>query len=193
MRRLAPLLLIGLFLMPPSRIFAQRVTVDFRGAAASPQERLAGIDLKAGSGFGTTLALKVRPHLFTYAGWDWMRFRTDAVPAASRMDFIETGYTLGLRFEHPFRVGSDLAYRLELGGTSKHIEVENDVGELIADSGHEIGFESGASLVMPFGKTWRLIPTARYRSLGVGLTMNDASSKGHHRYYGIEVAVAREF
>jgi hypothetical protein len=172
----------------------QRVTVDLRAAAAVAAQKLAGTELDAGIGFGGTLAFRIQPHLHVYGGWDWLHFSADDSFAGSDRDFEETGYTFGLRFEHPVR-GEEgrLAYRLEGGGTFKHIEIEDDEGELVADSDHGLGFEVGAALLMPLGDTWRFVPALRYRSLDrdfrIGSTTTDASL----RYVSLELGISRRF
>lgn len=172
----------------------QRVTVDLRAAAAVAAQKLAGAELDAGVGFGGTLAFRIQPHLHVYGGWDWLHFRADDSFAGSDRDFEETGYTFGLRFEHPVRDEEGrLAYRLEGGGTFKHIEIEDDEGELVADSDHGLGFEVGAALLVPLGNAWRFVPALRYRSLDrdfrIGSTTTDASL----RYVALELGISRRF
>ena len=53
--------------------------------------------------FMRTLAVRALKHLHVYGGWDWMHFSSDNSFAGSNMDFEETGYTYGLRYQHPLR------------------------------------------------------------------------------------------
>ena len=172
----------------------QRVTVDLRAAAAAPTQKLATTELDVGIGFGGTVAFRLQQHLHLYAGWDWMHFQADDSFAGSDMDFEETGYTFGLRFEHPFRGESGgLAYRLEGGGTFKHIEIEDDEGEAIADSEHGLGYEAGAALLLPLGSTWRFTPGLRYRSLDRDFRIGSAKTDASLRYVALELGESRRF
>lgn len=176
-----------------SNLAAQRLTLDLRGAVAAPTSELGGADLSIGAGFGGTLAWQVQPHLHLYGGWDWMRFTADNSFAGAEPDFEETGYTLGLRFEHPLRQSSSILYRLEAGGTYKHIEVEDANGDIIEDTGHGLGFELGAGLLVPLGKTWKLAPALRYRSLSRDFTIASTTTSGSLRYAALEIGFSRRF
>ena len=171
----------------------ERLTLDIRTAVAIPTEKFANADLDPGIGFGATLAFRLQPHLHVYGGWDWLHFSADQSFAGSKMDFEETGYTLGLRFEHPIRESSRFAYRIEAGGTYKHIEVENEDGDIVADSDHGAGFEAGAGLLTPIRGGWRLSTMLRYRSLNRDLTVANTTSSGSLRYGALEVGITRRF
>lgn len=172
---------------------AQRITLDLRGAVAAPTSELGGTDLGTGAGFGGTVAWQLQPHLHLYGGWDWMRFAADNWFAGPEPDFEETGYTFGLRFEHPLRTTSRTLYRLEAGGTYKHIEVEDANGDVIEDTGHGLGYELGAGLLMPLGETWKLAPTLRYRALSRDFTVGATTTAGDLRYVALEIGFSRRF
>ena len=173
-------------------VSAQRVTVDLRGSAAMPTQELAGADLDMGFGFGGTVAYRLMPHLHLYGGWDWLHFGADQSFAGTNMDFEETGYTFGLRFEHPLVASSALMYRIEGAGTYKHLEIEDD-GSIIGDSGHELGFELGLGVLWPLGSTWRLAPTVRYRALSNDFTIGNTTTAANLRYTGLEIGFSRKF
>lgn len=172
---------------------AQRFTADLRGPLAAPTQELAGTDLNTGFGLGATVAYRLQTHLHVYGGWDWLRFRAEQSFAGTDMDFEETGYVFGLRFEHPFRSGSPMLYRLEGGGTYKHVEIENDGGDLIADSGHGLGYELGAGVLVPIGGSWRLAPMVRYRSLSQEFEVGNVRVEGDLRYTAVELGVSYRF
>ena len=171
----------------------QRVSADLRIAVATPTEKLSGADLDPGMGLGATIAVRLQPHLHVYGGWDWMRFRADHSFAGAKMDFEETGYTLGLRFEHPIRETSRFSYRVEAGATYKHIEVENEDGDIIADSDHGAGFEAGAGLLTPLAGSFKLTTMLRYRSLARDFTVANTTSSGSLRYGALEIGITRRF
>lgn len=173
----------------------QDLTLDLRGTAVMPTTDFVDADLATGLGFGATIAYRLMPHLHLYGGWDWAHF-TNSGPSfvGEDQDFEETGYTFGLRFEHPFGVASRAMYRLEAGGTYKHVEIEDADGELLVDTEHGLGYEAGAGVLLPLGSgNWRLAATVRYRSLNRDFTLDDLNREGNLRYLGLELGVARRF
>lgn len=176
-----------------SDLAAQRVAVDLRAVAATPTESLAGADLSAAFGYGLTVGYHLQPHLLAYGGWDWVHFQAKESFAGTDMDFEETGYTAGLRFEHPIRRASLTMFRVEAGATFKHVEVEDVVGGVVDDSGHELGFEAGGGLMIPLGESWRIAPTLRFRSLSPSFDITGVTTKSDLRYAGVEVGVSRRF
>ncbi|HER42841.1 MAG TPA: porin family protein, partial [Candidatus Eisenbacteria bacterium] len=138
----------------------QRWSAEFSGGAAFSTEELGEADLGTGLGFEGTVSYRFLPHLAVYGGWDWFHFSTDGSPWGGEMDVEETGYVFGLRFVHP--VGDwPLSYMLRAGGTFDHIEIENDEGEIVADSDHGLGWEIGAGLVYALNDRWGIVPGIR--------------------------------
>ena len=195
MRRISTLGAAALALagMASSAAAQQRTTIDLRTTAVSTITDFADADLSPGVGLGATLAVRLQPHLHLYGGWDWIRFTSDASFAGADRDFEETGYTFGLRFEHPLREASRLSYRLEAGGLYKHIEIESSDGDLVSNSGHGLGFEAGAGLLFPLGDAWRLAPTVRLRSHTPSFTIGAVTTDATMRYVGLELGVSRRF
>jgi hypothetical protein len=172
---------------------AQRIAVELRAVAATPTESLAGADLSAAFGYGLTVGYHLQPHLLAYGGWDWVHFQAEQSFAGTDMDFEETGYTAGLRFEHPIRGSSSMQFRVEAGATFKHVEVEDVGGDIVEDSGHELGFEAGGGIVIPLGESWRIAPTLRFRSLSPSFDITGVTTKSDLRYAGVEIGVSRKF
>jgi hypothetical protein len=170
---------------------AQRVSADFRFALAAPSEQVAGTDLETGLGVGAVISLRLMPRLHLYGGWDWMQFPYEALGVDR--DLQETGYTFGLRFEQSLRADAGVRFRAEAGGTLKHIEIEDDNGNLIADSGHDWGFELGTGIRVPFGTSWSAVPMLRYRSLGTEFRTGSIVTKADLRYFGFELGLSRHF
>jgi hypothetical protein len=186
---------IGLLAAPVSGGAQQRWSVELRTGAAFPTQTLGETDLNPGLGGEGTLAFRFMPHVSAYAGWDWIHFPTDRSFAGPEVDFVETGYAFGVRFEHPIRgEDSGLAYRVSVGGTYNHIEMEDGAGELVADTGHGLGWEVGTGVLMPFGGgVWRVTPGIRYRSLGRDLVVGAATTEVDLTYAALELGVARRF
>jgi hypothetical protein len=183
----------ALLTLPDYSSAQERVSIDVRGVLATTTEDLGDADLGLGFGFGATLGYRLQPHLHLYGGWDWLHFTADDSFAGTEADFEETGYTFGLRFEHPLGLGSRRAFRLEAGGTYKHVEIEDDDGDLIADSDHSLGYEVGAGLVLPLGAEWRLTPMGRFRSLDPEFDIGSVTMSGTFRYVALEVGLTRRF
>jgi hypothetical protein len=171
---------------------AQALAFDLRTTGALSTQKLAGAELDTGLGIGGALAYRLQPHLFAYAGWDWLRFHAAESFVGADADFEETGYTVGFRFEHPLESGS-VTYRVEAGATYKHVEVESEAGELLADSGHEAGFELAGGVSLPLSGAWRLTPSLRYRSLQPVFEVDGVSRESALRYGALEVGVSYRF
>jgi hypothetical protein len=191
-RALSLIALAGTLLAFQDAAEAQGVSVDLRAVGATATQRLAGADLSVGVGFGATVAYHVQQHLAAYGGWDWIHFQAQQSFAGTDMAFDETGYTLGLRFEHPM-AGDDVMFRVEAGGTYKHIEIANVDGDIVDDSGHELGLEAGGGVVVPLGTNWRLTPTVRFRTLTPQFEIAGLTTKADMRYAGVEIGVSRRF
>ncbi len=193
MRFSALVILLAVLLGSAPLSAQQAVTFDVRGVAAMNTEDLVDADLGGGFGFGAVVAVRVLPHLNVYGGWDWIRFTPETSFAGSDRDFEETGYTFGLRFEHPFTRESTIRYRLEGGGVYKHVEIENQSGDLLGDSDLDLGFELGAGLVLPLGVSWALTPVARFRSSTPEVTVGSNLNDGTVRYVAFELGLSRGF
>ena len=140
-----------------------RWSLEVSGGAAFPTRTIDGADLNNGGGFGANLRLHVQPHLAAYGGWEWhMRQTTQLVPAQT-LDLNDNGYTFGLRFDHPL-IASVTGW-LRAGGLYNHIEIENADGKTIHDSGHGLGWETGAGLGLPLAERVDVLPGVRYRML----------------------------
>lgn len=193
MKQLTFALTTSLLMVSAAGLNAQRLTLEMRGAGAMPTQNFANAELNPGFGFGATVAYRLLPHTHAYGGWDWLHFRADQSFAGTDSDFEETGYTFGLRFEHPLSVASRVLYRLEGGGTYRHVEIEDAGGDVIADSGHGLGFEFGAGAVVPIGQSWRLSPVVRYRSLSPEFAIGGVTTSGELRYVALELGLAYRF
>jgi hypothetical protein len=73
------------------------------------------------------------------------------------------------------------------------VEIENQDGDILFDSGHSLGFEFGAGLTFAIGDAWRFVPMARFRSLSPEFDMNNSVMKGDLRYVGLEAGFSLRF
>ena len=169
-----------------------RWSIEFRPGVNFPTQKLGDADLKTGFGFEGTLAYRFMPHLSVYGGWSWNRFASDQSFAGANTDFEETGYTYGLQFIHPIST-SKINLLLRAGGLANHIEVENNSGEIIADSGHGFGWQAEAGVAIPLGEKWRVQPGLRYRSLSRDIKLNGTTTAVDLNYLSVGVGIVRIF
>src|SRR5690606_14067184 len=90
----------ALLLVPAALQGQSRFSVEVGAHAAVPIQDFGNAELETGLGFGANIRYRIQPHLAAYAGWEWQHFTTEVL--ATDLDVEETGYTFGLRFEHPF-------------------------------------------------------------------------------------------
>lgn len=173
MKRLQ-LMILGLILVFVAQASAQELntqghwSAEFRSGAAFATQDLGETELGTGFGFEGTVGYRFMPHMGAYAGWGWHHFPGDDTFASADVDFEETGYVFGFKFNHPLG-HTGFNYVVQLGGILNHIEVENDDGDVIADSDHGLGWEVGGGLAFPIGEQIQLMPMVRYRSLSQDL------------------------
>lgn len=168
-----------------------RWSLEASGGAAFATQETGGTDLGTGVGLEMNVRYRMMPHLAVYGGWDWHHFPTDGPLAGSDLDVEDTGYAFGLRFEHP--LASRVAGWMRAGGIANHIELENGAGDIIADSGHGLGWEAGAGLTIPVGQRVSLTPGVRYRALTRDLDIGGSTSSMDLRYVVAGMGVAYTF
>jgi hypothetical protein len=167
-----------------------RLSLDIRGNLGVPMSELSDTDLGTGIGLGAVAAVRLHPYVAAYGGWDWLHFGTSTSFAGTDRDFEETGYTLGLRFDHPVPFERGIRFRVETGAMYKHVEIEGSDGSLVGDSGHRLGFEGGAGFTLGWSSKLSLIAMSRYRSLDPRFTIGSATTTGSLRYVGLEVGLS---
>ncbi len=175
------LVIVGALLLAASSTAAaqQRWDISVQGGAAFPTMDLWDTDLDIGYGFEGTIGYRFLSSVGVYAGWDWHKFKTNADGApsfiGSAADVEETGYVLGLRYDHALGGETSPGVMLRGGVTFNHIELEDDDGELRSDSGHGLGYEVGAGVSLPVGQRARLTLGGRYRALDRDLTVDSVT------------------
>ena len=175
MRTALPLIAAAL-LATPSLLHAQsRWVLEPTVDVALPTQDLGDADLGTGLGFGATARYRFLPHLAAYAGWEWHHFSSED-PGLAELDFEDTGYAFGLRFEHALgsegpATGAEPAVWVKAGGMVNHIEVEDEAGVAVGDTDHGLGWEAGLGMTWPLGARVAIAPAIRYRSLSRELTL----------------------
>jgi opacity protein-like surface antigen len=168
-----------------------RWSIEASGGAAFATQKLGNADLGTGVGFEMNGRYRIMPHLAVYAGWDWHHFPSDRPLAGGDMDFEDTGYAFGLRFEHP--VMTRLAYWVRVGGTANHIEVEDVRGDIISDTGHGLGWEAGGGLTIPVSNRLMLTPGVRYRALARDMELGGVNTPVDLEYVTVGIGLAYRF
>lgn len=181
----------ALVLACSTQLQAQRpFSLELRGGAAFPAADVGDTSLQTGAGFEVSARYRVQPHLLAYIGWDWYRFAPESQPSGSDLDLGDTGYALGLQFQHPLARSTEGWFRA--GAVYNHIEVE-DGSDIIADSGHELGWEAGAGVSFAIGRSFALTPGVRYRTFSAELDLGDGGRNVDLSYVTAEVGLAWSF
>ena len=168
-----------------------RWSIEASGGAAFTTQKLGDADLGTGVGLELIGRYRFMPHLAVYAGWDWHHFPSDDPLAGGDTDVEDTGYTFGMRFEHPFVAKA--SYWLRVGGTAKHIELENEEGDIISDTGHGLGWDAGAGVTIPISDRLMLTPGVRYRALSRDLEVGSVTSPVDLKYVNVGLGLAYRF
>jgi outer membrane protein W len=167
-------------------------SLEFRPGVNYATQDIADANLELGFGTELTLAYRFMPHLAAYAGWSYNNFAVDQSFAGTDASFEETGYTFGFQFIHPIGE-STLSYLVRLGGTYNHIEIEKNNGDIIIDSGHGLGWQAEAGLVIPLSEKFSLSPSVRYRSLNRDIEINNVSTSVDLNYLSVGVGLSWSF
>ena len=169
----------------------ERFSAEFRPDIGFPLEKIGGAKINTGYGFEFTVAYDVVQHVGIYAGWGWKKFDTDNAFSINRVDIEETGYTAGIQYLHQNE--TLLSYLIRGGLVYSHLEFENNEGELIADSGHGIGWQAEAGVSLEIGNKWDLRPTIRYRNLPGDIEVFNGQMKVDLQYISLGVGLAKRF
>jgi opacity protein-like surface antigen len=176
-------LLVALIAFAPSVVTAQSpISIELGAGIAVPVQDFGNAELGTGFGFGANVRYRFQPHLLGYAGWEWFHFSADLAP--DELDVEQTGYTFGLRYEHP--IGSERpagtpspAWWVRAGGLLAHVELEDEAGESAGDTDHGLGWEAGLGISWPLNNRVAVTPGVRIRMLGreidMGLGAQDAT------------------
>lgn len=181
-----------LFMAFNQSIAQNKWTISLRPGVDYATQNIADANLKFGLGADLTIAFRLIPHLAAYTGWSWNHFAVDNSFAGSDASFEETGYSFGLQFIHPFGE-SGLSYLVKAGLTYNHIEIENNNGDIIIDSGHGLGFQTEAGLVIHLSERFSISPSVRYRSLNRDIKIQNAVASVNLNYISLGVGLSYTF
>lgn len=169
-----------------------RWSLEFRPGFDYATADISNADLGMGFGLEGIVAYHFMPHLAAYAGWSYNNFAVDQSFAGPDASFEETGYTFGFQFSHPIGQ-SGLSYLVRAGGTYNHIEIENNDGDIIIDSGHGLGWQAEAGLMIPLSDQFSLLPSVRYRSLSREIEIENINTSVNLNYLSVGVGLSWSF
>lgn len=193
MEKNKPILLGLFFLMFCNFAVAQNQwTAEFRPGLNFPTDEIAGSDVKTGFGFEFTIAYNFSENLGAYAGWGWNEFRANDALGEVNIDFEETGYTFGLQFLYPTGISS-LDYLLRAGGIYNHLEAEDNSGNKIANTDHDLGWQLEGGVSIDLSGGFNLRPSIRYRSLPGEFEIGTTTTNADLNYISIGVGLAKTF
>lgn len=170
----------------------KRFGFELSSGASMAIKELNDAKLKPGFGFEGIFHYRFMPHTGVYAGWGLNRFGADESFAGNDVCFEETGYVFGLQFKHPLS-NSPVAYYLRAGALYNHIEIENADGDIIKDSGHELGWQLAGGFDIPLGKNWSLTPGVKFNSLKCDVENNGLNVPLELDYFTLRVGILKTF
>jgi hypothetical protein len=182
---------LGLALSATPAVAQNRFAVDLNVGGAFPTTEFGGSDLDPGLGLGFAGNVRVMPHAFVYAGWDYHRFVTKQAILGSDFDVDDTGYAFGARFQHPILARVDVWVRG--GGIYNHVELEDENGNIVADSGHELGWEGGGGFGFNVTDRFAIMPGARFRTYSADVTLGQTTLPVELTYITAEVMLSWKF
>ena len=180
------------FFLSPAAQAQNEWSLTLKSGVHIPTEEFDAADLKTGFGLEGTLSYEVTSFLSAYAGWSWNRFAATQSFAGSDVDFEETGYTFGVQFQYPATV-SRITYQVSLGGLYNHLEIEDNSGNTIADSGHGLGTQVETGIIIMLNKHFHLTPYGRYRLLPSDFELDHKTTSLDLRYISIGLGLSYIF
>ncbi len=148
--------------------------------------------LRMGYGVEGTIHYRFLPFTGIYAGWGENWFSTETSSSDNNRDYEETGYVLGLQFKYPIK-GSRASFFLRAGALYNHIEVENDNGDILEDTGHGPGYQLAGGIDVSLGSGWSLTPGIKFNSLSRETEFEGASGQLDYQYISARIGIMKRF
>lgn len=170
----------------------KRFGFELSSGASFATSKPGDAEMKTGFGFEGIFHYRFMPYTGVYAGWGWNKFSSDNSFAGLNADFEETGYVFGLQFKHP--VGKlPLFYYVRAAGLYNHIEIENEAGDIIYDSGHGMGWQVAGGVDVKLGKNWSLTPGLKFNSLSRNIDFEGADEQMDFNYLSFRIGILKRF
>lgn len=170
----------------------KRFRIEVNGEASIVSSELSGASLNTGLGFETIFQYRFMPYTSVYGGWGWSHFSAKESFAGPDIDFEQTGYILGLQFLRPIS-STPVSYFVRAGLLYSHIELENNAGNIISDTGHGVGFQVAGGIEVSMGKNWSLSPGFKFNSLSGETEVEGVNYQLDHRYVSVRIGVVKRF
>lgn len=168
-----------------------RMGIELRIGPTFATTELGDAELKTGTGMEALIEYQFSNYLGAFAGWGWNQFSADRSFAGPDRHFEETGYLLGLKLSTTGN--GKLGVYVRAGALINHIEVESDDGDIIADSGHGLGFRGEVGLDVGLGSNWYLRPGVKYQELSRDLSIETVTTPVDLKYLGVQLGIAKKF
>lgn len=194
--KISTLLIAGLAVAiaaAPADAQDRRWGVEVRGGVAFPTQDIGTDDLGTGVALDGTFTYRFTPQVGAYAGWGWAHFNPETSFAGNDIDFEETGYVFGLRFEQPFSDDAPVSGWLSVGGTVVHLELEDVEGDIVADTGHGLGFEGAGGVAFALGERWSLTPGVRYSLVSRDVEIGPVTTDIELEYVAVDIGLRWSF
>lgn len=149
--------------------------------------------IRMGFGFDGAFHYRLLNYTGVYAGWGANWFTTETSSSNTNRDYEETGYVLGLQFMHPIKDDRS-SYFLRAGVLYNHIEVENDNGDILEDTGHGPGFQLAAGVSFDLGSAWSIAPVMKFNYLTRPLDSEENSAVDtNFNYITLRIGIQKMF
>lgn len=148
--------------------------------------------LKNGYGAEGIFHYRFMPSTGVYAGWGWNRFSSDNSFAGVNSDFEETGYVMGIQFKQS--VGeTPLSLYLRAGALYNHIEIEDEGGDIINNSGHGWGWQAAGGVDIKLSDKVSLTPGVKFNSLNRDVIFEGQARELKQNYLSFRVGLLKRF
>ncbi len=164
--------------------------VNIGGSVAT--QKLGGEKLNPGFGFEGIFHYSFMKHFGVYTGWGWNSFGADNSFAGADANFEETGYVLGLQFNHPISK-SGISVYARGGALYNHIETENADGDIINDTKHGIGFQIAGGIYINLGSNWSLTTGIKFNSLSRETEFEGFKKQMDLNYLSLRIGILKRF
>lgn len=170
----------------------KRWGLELNGGISCPANEPENTDLKPGIGFEGLVHYRIYDYLGVFAGWGRNDFSSTESFLGDDITFEETGYIMGVQYNYNAET-LRISPFIRLGALYSHLELENDKGDIIKDSGHGWGFQVAAGIDIPLGKNWSLTPGFKYSSLSRDIKTEGAKMPVDNQYFTARIGILKRF
>lgn len=170
----------------------KRFGFEFSTGVAMATQKVADATLNPGFGYEGIFHYRFMPNLGVYGGWGWNRLGAEESFAGENGSFEETAYVLGLQINLPVAETGNSWY-LRAGGLYGHIEVENNKGDVIHDTGHGMGWQLAGGFNLALGNNWSLTPGVKFNALKRDSEPEGRPTEFKHHYGSLRIGLLKRF